>query len=98
MGGSDQERHHHSEPRQERRNVIKAIEKLEAEAERKYGDKAAVIRIQGAKLHMSTKDPNDKKEVVTVSVHTEGGTRLESGHAHEDGTATSHVTRAGGNK
>lgn len=35
MGGSDQERHHHSEPRQERRNVIKAIEKLEAEAERK---------------------------------------------------------------
>lgn len=34
-------------------------------------------------------------EVVTVSIHTEKGTRLESGHAREDGTSTKHETRAG---
>ncbi|KAK6004807.1 hypothetical protein QM012_008669 [Aureobasidium pullulans] len=78
--------------------VVQAIEKIEAEAEAKYGNKAAILLVQGAKLHPSTKDPGDKKEVVTVSILTEGGTRLESGHAHEDGTTTGHVTRSGGSK
>lgn len=52
-------------------------------------------RIRGTKLHQSTKDSSDKKEVITVSVHTSGGTRLLSGHAHADGTFTAHETRAG---
>jgi len=34
-------------------------------------------------------------DVVTISVHTESGTRLVSGHAREDGTLTKHETRAG---
>lgn len=50
---------------------------------------------RGAKLHKSTKDPKEKLEVITVSVETERGTRLESDHAREDGTSTQKTARAG---
>ena len=53
------------------------------------------LRVRGTKLHKSTKDSNEQMEVVTVSVHTEKGTRLESDHAREDGTITKHETRSG---
>ena len=58
----------------------------------------ANLRLGGAKLHKSAKDPNEKVEVLTVSVHTERDTRLESGHAREDGTSTVRESRAGGKK
>ena len=48
---------------------------------------------RGAKLHKSTKDTDEQTEVVTDSIHTEKGTRLESGHAREDGTSTKHGSR-----
>lgn len=47
-------------------------------------------------MHKSHKDPGETLEVITVSVETEKGTRLESDHAREDGSSTQKVTRAGG--
>jgi hypothetical protein len=41
---------------------------------------------RGSKPHKSHKDPSDPKDVVTVSYHTESGTRVTSVHAHEDST------------
>ncbi|KAF2150082.1 hypothetical protein K461DRAFT_281327 [Myriangium duriaei CBS 260.36] len=45
-------------------------------------------KIQGAHPHQSAKDKNDKKPVITVSYHTERGTRIMTIHAHDDGTWT----------
>ncbi|KAJ4386534.1 hypothetical protein N0V93_009431 [Gnomoniopsis smithogilvyi] len=42
--------------------------------------------IQGSQPHKSHKDKNDEKEVITVSYHTEKGTRVTSIHVHEDQT------------
>ncbi|KAF2167818.1 hypothetical protein M409DRAFT_53781 [Zasmidium cellare ATCC 36951] len=76
--------------------VLAGIENVESQAEKKYGSKASYIQIQGSKLHKSSKDPNEKLDVVTVSIHTEKGTRLESDHVREDGTSTQKTTRSGG--
>lgn len=53
-------------------------------------------RPRGDKLHKSSKDPNEKLVVITVSVHTANGTRLATAHTREDGTTTQKTTRAGG--
>ncbi|KAI9803815.1 MAG: hypothetical protein M1825_001695 [Sarcosagium campestre] len=78
--------------------VLNAINRIEADAEKRHGSKAAVLRIQGAKLHKSTKDQTEALEVITISIETEKGTRLESDHAREDGTSSQKLTRAGGGK
>ncbi|KAM3416882.1 hypothetical protein BST61_g8470 [Cercospora zeina] len=55
-------------------------------------------KYRARKLHKSSKDPNEKLDVVTISIHTEKGTRLESDHVREDGTSTKKTTRSGGAK
>ncbi|TAQ86080.1 hypothetical protein B7494_g5593 [Chlorociboria aeruginascens] len=47
--------------------------------------------------HRSLKDPSDPKDVITVSYHTERGTRLASIHAHDDGSWNEYLSRAGRN-
>ncbi|SMR61354.1 unnamed protein product [Zymoseptoria tritici ST99CH_3D1] len=85
-------------PGQDGENAAQGARKVEKAAEEKYGDKAAKIVVQGTKLHTSTKDPNETQQVITLSVETAGGTRLESNHVRADGTTTQVVTRAGGKK
>ncbi|KAF2150846.1 hypothetical protein K461DRAFT_296079 [Myriangium duriaei CBS 260.36] len=75
--------------------VVEAVHAIEAHAEAMYPGKASVLKIQGTKLHKSTKDPNETEEVVSVSVLTESGTRLLSGHAQASGGFTTHTARAG---
>ncbi|KAG8625591.1 hypothetical protein KVT40_005992 [Elsinoe batatas] len=67
-------------PGKDTKTLISAVDKFGEAAEEKYGQKADYMKIQGAKLHPSALDPSDPKEVLTVSIHTENGTSLESGH------------------
>ncbi|KAM3498153.1 hypothetical protein MY10362_008518, partial [Beauveria mimosiformis] len=46
--------------------------------------KATSAQIQGTRPHISSKDPGDEKEVITVSYHTVSGTRVASVHLHDD--------------
>ncbi|KAK2038161.1 hypothetical protein LZ31DRAFT_559823 [Colletotrichum somersetense] len=46
--------------------------------------KVTEAKIQGSVPHKSHKDSSDQKEVITVSYHTERGTRVTSIHAHDD--------------
>ncbi|CCF39118.1 hypothetical protein CH063_10035 [Colletotrichum higginsianum] len=48
--------------------------------------KVTEARIQGSVPHKSHKDKDDDKDVITVSYHTEKGTRVTSVHVHEDNT------------
>jgi hypothetical protein len=50
---------------------------------------------RGHQLHTSTKNPNQQGKVITVSVETIGVICLATYHAHEDGTFTQKITRAG---
>ena len=50
---------------------------------------------RGAKAHKSAKDPSDERKVITVGFYSSGGTRLASGHAHEDGTFKYWLSRTG---
>ncbi|KAK2858367.1 hypothetical protein FQN49_004798, partial [Arthroderma sp. PD_2] len=59
---------------------------------------AAEAKIQGTRPHRSSRDPADKKDVITVSYHDEKGTRILSIHAHSDGTWNEYFSRAGRNK
>ncbi|KAK1953674.1 hypothetical protein LY78DRAFT_649053 [Colletotrichum sublineola] len=46
--------------------------------------KVTEAKIQGSVPHKSHKDSTDQKDVITVSYHTERGTRVTSIHAHDD--------------
>lgn len=45
--------------------------------------------------HMSSKDKDDPKEVITVGLQTNSGTRVGSVHLHVDGTWKFFASRAG---
>lgn len=44
---------------------------------------------------MSSKDPTDTQEVITVAFYSKNGTRLLSGHVHQNGTYNLAERRAG---
>ncbi|KAB8270695.1 hypothetical protein BDV30DRAFT_161825 [Aspergillus minisclerotigenes] len=46
--------------------------------------RAETTEFNGDKAHKSPKDPSDPKEVVTLAMFSERGTRLGSAHIHED--------------
>lgn len=50
---------------------------------------------RGAKAHESSRDESDEQKVITVGFYSARGTRVESGHAHEDGTFKHWPSRAG---
>lgn len=54
--------------------------------------------IRGAKAHQSHKDPTDPMDVLTIGFYSQSGTRLLSGHVHEDGTYKLAESRAGKGK
>lgn len=45
--------------------------------------------------HISSKDKDDPKEVITVGLQTKSGTRVGSVHLHVDGTWKFFPSRAG---
>lgn len=54
--------------------------------------------IRGAKAHKSAKDPTDPEDVLTIGFKSQNGTRLLSGHVHENGTYKLAESRAGKGK
>ncbi|KAJ9272126.1 hypothetical protein DTO212C5_1889 [Paecilomyces variotii] len=54
--------------------------------------------IQGANAHQSSKDPSDTQKVITLAFFNKSGTRMLSGHVHEDGTFKLAESRAGKGK
>lgn len=53
---------------------------------------------RGAKPHKSSKDPSDPDDVLTIAFYSQNGTRLLSGHVHENGTYKLSESRAGKGK
>jgi hypothetical protein len=49
---------------------------------------------RGAKAHKSHKDPTDPDDVLTIAFYSQNGTRLLSGHVHENGTYKVAESRA----
>ncbi|GIK07237.1 hypothetical protein Aspvir_002895 [Aspergillus viridinutans] len=68
-------------------SICNAIEKADA--------RITVADIQGSKAHPSSKDREDKQQVITVGLHTNAGTRIGSLHVHQDGTFKFFPSRAG---
>lgn len=50
---------------------------------------------RGSKAHFSSKDRDDKQEVITVGLQTNAGTRIGSLHVHLSGTFKFFPSRAG---
>lgn len=48
--------------------------------------KVTQAEIKGTHLHQSHDDPSDTKPVISVRFLSESGSRLGTGHVHEDGT------------
>ncbi|KAI2794150.1 hypothetical protein POX_a00740 [Penicillium oxalicum] len=67
-------------------------------ADRQQYTTAAGYEIQGAKAHKSSKDPSDPDDVLTIAFYSQNGTRLLSGHIHENGTYKLAESRAGKGK
>ncbi|KAJ5943167.1 hypothetical protein N7516_003335 [Penicillium verrucosum] len=59
---------------------------------------AAGYEIQGEMAHKSSKDPSDPDDVLTIAFYSQNGTRLLSGHVHENGTYKLAESRAGKGK
>ncbi|KAB8253551.1 hypothetical protein BDV32DRAFT_156041 [Aspergillus pseudonomiae] len=57
--------------------------------------RAKTAEFNGDQSHKSSKDPSDPKDVVTLAMFSERGTRLGSAHIHEDGTFNDFPSRAG---
>ncbi|KAG5760586.1 hypothetical protein H9Q72_011301 [Fusarium xylarioides] len=54
--------------------------------------------IQGAKAHKSSRDPTDPDDVITLAFYSVNGTRLLSGHVHENGSYKLAESRMGKGK
>ncbi|KAF3029614.1 hypothetical protein E8E12_000844 [Didymella heteroderae] len=73
------------------------VEAASKSLEAKYQyPKITEAKIQGSIPHKSAKDPSDDKDVVTVSYHTDSGTRITSIHAHDDSTWNEYPSRNAG--
>ncbi|CAK1362661.1 uncharacterized protein RHO25_007083 [Cercospora beticola] len=72
-----------------------ATNKASETIEKKY-PKVQDAKIQGAQPHKSSKDPNDPKQVITISYHTAKGTRVTSVHVHDDNTFVEFPSRNAG--
>lgn len=70
------------------------VEAASNAVEQKY-PRVTEARIQGTTPHPSSKDKSETQNVVTVSYHTESGTRMCSIHVREDGTWAEFPSRAG---
>jgi hypothetical protein len=55
-------------------------------------------RNRGAKAHKSSRDPSDPDDVLTIAFYSQNGTRMLSGHVHDNGTYRLAESRAGKGK
>ncbi|RAL06583.1 uncharacterized protein BO97DRAFT_401728 [Aspergillus homomorphus CBS 101889] len=76
---------------------VSSLQKLKDDVESQY-DSVTGYEIQGAKAHKSSKDPADPEDVITIGFYSQNGTRLLSGHVHENGTYKLAESRAGKGK
>ncbi|KAH1414973.1 hypothetical protein KXV70_004899 [Aspergillus fumigatus] len=76
---------------------VSSVKKLRDSVETQYPTLTG-YEIQGAKAHRSSKDPTDDDDVLTIAFYSQNGTRLLSGHVHEDGTYKLAESRAGKGK
>ncbi|PYH99826.1 hypothetical protein BO71DRAFT_394047 [Aspergillus ellipticus CBS 707.79] len=76
---------------------VSSLQKLKDDVESQY-DSVTGYEIQGAKAHKSSKDPSDPDDVITIGFYSQNGTRLLSGHVHENGTYKLAESRAGKGK
>ncbi|RMD42064.1 hypothetical protein DV735_g3062, partial [Chaetothyriales sp. CBS 134920] len=53
------------------------------------------FEIQGAKAHKPHKDPSDPEEVITLGFYSANGSRVLSGHVHQDGSYKLAESRMG---
>ncbi|KAE8400350.1 hypothetical protein BDV37DRAFT_209628 [Aspergillus pseudonomiae] len=61
----------------------------------KADSRITVADIQGSRAHKSSKDREDKENVITVGLQTNSGTRIGSLHVHLNGTFKFFASRAG---
>ncbi|KAF9885148.1 hypothetical protein FE257_000674 [Aspergillus nanangensis] len=80
------------------RKLLNLVGKVTLEDVRSQYNTAAGYEIQGAKAHKSSKDPSDLDDVLTIAFYSQNGTRLLSGHVHENGTYKLAESRAGKGK
>ncbi|KAK2752872.1 hypothetical protein FQN54_008025 [Arachnomyces sp. PD_36] len=76
-------------------NIWEGMTKRVCDAIEKADPRIKVANVQGALAHRSSKDRNDKQDVITVGLTTSAGTRVGSVHVHLDGSFKFFPSRAG---